>query len=74
MFGASAVRKKREREQREKLARGGEPRIFPYIKPFGPCFDASELPYFKQRRVLSGSEEGTVRLGGWEVGARLATE
>ena len=32
MFGASAVRKKRERERREKEARGSEPIIFPYIK------------------------------------------
>ena len=34
MFGASAVRKKRERERREKEARGSEPIIFPYIKVF----------------------------------------
>ena len=75
MFGASAVRKKREREKREKLARlGGEATIFPYIKPFGPRFDREELPYFKYRRALSSaaSEEGsnTIRLGRWEVGMR----
>ena len=62
MFGASAVRKKREREKREKLARlGGEATIFPYIKPFGPRFDREELPYFKYRRALSSaaSEDGS---------------
>ena len=49
MFGATALRRKRERERREKAAREAEPRIFPFIKPFGRCFDKNELPYFKQR-------------------------
>jgi hypothetical protein len=35
MFGAKAVRQKRERERRGKAAHGLEPAIFPYIKPFG---------------------------------------
>ena len=41
MFGASAVRKKRERERREKEARGSEPIIFPYIKVFTSLNKAS---------------------------------
>ena len=47
MFGATALRRKREREQREKAARGLEPRVFPYIKPFGQKFNKNQLPYFK---------------------------
>ena len=35
MFGATAVRRKREKERRERLARSGTTRIYPYIKPFG---------------------------------------
>ena len=50
MFGATAVRRKREREQREKAARGFEPEVFPYIKPFGKRFDRNQLPYFKYRQ------------------------
>ena len=49
MFGATAVRRKRERERREKAARGLEPAIFPFIKPFGQRFDKNKLPYFKYR-------------------------
>ena len=52
MFGATALRRKREREQREKAARGLEPQVFPYIKPFPQKFDRNELPYFKYRLAL----------------------
>ena len=53
MFGASIVRAKRERERKERLARGEDPPIIPYIKPFGPRFDASQLPYFKYRQAVA---------------------
>ena len=43
MLAARAIRKKKSKTEQEKkdLPRG------PYIKPFGPRFDSSELPYFK---------------------------
>ena len=47
MFGAAAVRKKRK-EQRESAANKEKTRG-PYIKPFGPRFDPSTLPYFKYK-------------------------
>ena len=56
MFGATALRRKREREQREKAARGLEPRVFPYIKPFGKRFDKNQLPYFKYRHAFQNME------------------
>ena len=45
MLAARAVRnkKKKSAEEKAEVPRG------PYIKPFGPTFDASELPYFKYR-------------------------
>ena len=46
MFGAAAVRKKRK-AQREEAAK--EKTRGPYIKPFGPRFDKSTLPYFKYK-------------------------
>ena len=52
MFRATALRQKREREQREKAARGLEPRVFPYIKPFGQKFDKNQLTYFKYRHAF----------------------
>ena len=52
MFGATAVRQKRERERREKMARGLDQQAFPYIKPYGPRFDRNQLPYFKYRETL----------------------
>ena len=57
MFGATALRRKREREQREKAARGLEPRVFPYIKPFGQRFDKNQLPYFKYRQALQNIDK-----------------
>ena len=61
MFGATAVRRKRERERREKAARGLEPPIFPYIKPFGPRFDKNKLAYFRYRKTFQQDEAP------WEV-------
>ena len=61
MFGATALRRKREREQREKAARGLEPRVFPYIKPFGKKFDKNQLPYFKYRHAFQKME--TLKVG-----------
>ena len=53
MFGATAVRQKRERERREKIARTLELQSSPYyIKPYGTRFDRRELPYFKYRETL----------------------
>ena len=57
MFGASIVRQKRERERRERLARG-DPPIIPYIKPFGERFDPSQLPYFKYRQAMAQMGQG----------------
>ena len=57
MFGASIVRQKRERERRERLARG-DPPIIPYIKPFGERFDQSQLPYFKYRQAMAQMGQG----------------
>ena len=53
MFGASLVRQKRESERRERVARGDDPPVIPYIKPFGVRFDPSQLPYFKYRQALA---------------------
>ena len=52
MFGASIVRQKREKERKERLARG-DPPIIPFIKPFPARFDPKELPYFKYRESLA---------------------
>ena len=52
MFGASIVRQKREKERKERLARG-DPPIIPFIKPFPPRFDPNQLPYFKYRQTLA---------------------
>jgi hypothetical protein len=53
MFGAAAVRNKKRKTAAEKaeLPRG------PYIKPFGPRFDAAELPYFKYKKALLEAAE-----------------
>ena len=52
MFGASIVRQKREKERKERLARG-DPPIIPFIKPFPARFDPAQLPYFKYRQSLA---------------------
>ena len=71
MFGATAVRQKRERERREKMAKGLDQQAFPYIKPYGPRFDRNQLPYFKYRETLHLVKHRTqsrVECGPWEVG------
>ena len=55
MFGAAAVRKKRK-EQQQANQLGPQTRG-PYIKPFGPRFDPSTLPYFKYKRALIEAHE-----------------
>jgi hypothetical protein len=63
MFGATAVRAKRERERREKAARGSEPTVYPYIAPFPVRFSPEDVPYFKYRRALEEcKEKGRVRV------------
>ena len=57
MFGATAVRQKRERERREREQRGLDGVVSPYIKPFGVRFDPNELPYFKYRKALEEERE-----------------
>jgi len=52
MFGATAVRRKREKERRERVARNSANIIYPYIRPYGPKFDKYQLPYFKHRKHL----------------------
>ena len=54
MFGAAAVRKKRKEQQANNLQNGSRG---PYIKPFGPRFDPSTLPYFKYKRALVEAHE-----------------
>ena len=71
MFGANAVRQRRERERREKVSRGGDVQAFPYIKPYGPRFDRNELPYFKHRTAFKMVHQGSEKMlegGPWEVG------
>ena len=77
MFGATALRQKRERERREKLNRAVEQPVFPYIKPYGARFDRNELPYFKYRETMRLLNEGAEDVDEedavkqWEVGLEL---
>ena len=71
MLGATAVRKRREKEQREKVSRGLDVQVFPFIKPYGPRFDRNELPYFKYREAIKIAQQGLgdgLESGPWEVG------
>ena len=79
MFGATAVRQKRERERREKLARSLDLQSSPYIKPYGPRFDKKELPYFKYRETMKlklvhevAGEEYAATAGPWDVSLYVA--
>ena len=65
MFGAAAVRKKRK-EQTNNLQ---NPTRGPYIKPFGPRFDPSTLPYFKYKRALIEAHELKENISGSGPGA-----
>ena len=64
MFGATAVRQKRERDKREKLSRVVDQQVFPYIQPYGPRFDRNQLPYFKYRETLRLLDEGAEDVAG----------
>ncbi len=55
MFGAAAVRNKKKKLAAQ--AAGAPAQRGPYIKPFGPRFDPSELPYFKYKRALQEAKE-----------------
>ena len=57
MFGAAAVRNKKRKQAKEAGAKGADANRGPYIKPFGPRFDPSELPYFKYKRALAEAKE-----------------
>lgn len=57
MFGAAAVRNKKRKSGSQAPAPRG-----PYIKPFGPRFDANELPYFKYKRALAEAKELQVNI------------
>ena len=60
MFGAAAVRKKKQKAaQNLKEADRG-----PYIKPFGPRFDPNELPYFKYKKALLEAQELSENISG----------
>ena len=53
MFGAAAAVRKKKRLKEQQLAAGDQAASRgPYIKPFGPRFDANDLPYFKYKRAL----------------------
>jgi hypothetical protein len=52
MFGAAAVRQKKRLKEQQIAAGGHVASRGPYIKPFGPRFDANDLPYFKYKRAL----------------------
>ena len=79
MFGATAVRQKRERERRERMERSLDLQHSPYvkfIKPYGARFDKNELPYFKYRQTQritmgqNGNNDGQERErkpSAWEV-------
>ena len=68
MFGAAAVRKKRK-EQRADGGLGPHGTRGPYIKPFGPRFDPSALPYFKYKRALIEAHELKGNISGSGPGA-----
>ena len=34
------------------LARGGDPTVYPYIRPFGVRFQPQDIPYFKHRQII----------------------
>lgn len=70
MFGAAAVRKKKQKAQQE-AEKGSEP-LHPYIKPFGPRFDPNELPYFKYKKALQEAQELSQNIAGAAAAAAYA--
>lgn len=70
MFGAAAVRKKKQKAaQNLKEADRG-----PYIKPFGPRFDPNELPYFKYKKALLEAQELSENISGAAAAAAYAAK
>ena len=72
MFGAAAVRKKKQKAQQE-AEKGNEP-LHPYIKPFGPRFDPNELPYFKYKKALQEAQELSENIAGAAAAAAYAAK
>lgn len=72
MFGAAAVRKKKERAKLELAKTGEPPSRGPYIKPFGPRFDPNELPYFKYKKALLEAQELSENIAGAAAAAAFA--
>ena len=55
MFGATAVRRKREKERRERAARNSANTIYPFIKPFGKHLTfLFMIFYYFQHQMLAG--------------------
>ena len=70
MFGAAAVRKKKQKKENQlKEADRG-----PYIKPFGPRFDPNELPYFKYKKALLEAQELSENISGAAAAAAYAAK
>ena len=72
MFGAAAVRKKKQKAQQE-ANKGDEP-LHPYIKPFGTRFDPNELPYFKYKKALEEAKELSENIAGAAAAAAYAAK
>ena len=72
MFGAAAVRKKKQKAL-DQANKGDEP-LHPYIKPFGTRFDPSELPYFKYKKTLEDAKELSKNVSGAPVAATQAAK
>ena len=72
MFGAAAVRKKKQRKEAE-ANKGDEP-LHPYIKPFGARFDPNELPYFKYKKALEEAKELSANIAGAAAAAAYAAK
>ena len=72
MFGAAAVRKKKQKALAE-ANKGDEP-LHPYIKPFGTRFDPNELPYFKYKKALEEAKELSENIAGAAAAAAYAAQ
>ena len=72
MFGAAAVRKKKQKKEQE--ANKGQENIHPYIKPYGPRFDPNELPYFKYKKALQEAQELSENIAGAAAAAAYAAK
>lgn len=52
MFGAAAVRQKKRNKDQQGGAGAAQAARGQYSNPFGPRFNANDLPYFKYKRAL----------------------